>query len=216
MIPEADATDVDCAVKAARRAFDSGPWPRSCRCTGRTCCSSSPISSKRTAARSPSSKRSTRESSSTSRASSRSTWPSTSCATWPAGPPSSKAPRWICHCASRRACAFTRTRFASQLAWSRGSRPGTTHIVMALWKIIPALACGCTTVLKPAEETPLTALHLAELIIEAGFPPGVVNVICGVGETCGAALLAIPGSTRSPSPALRRSASSSRMRPWTT
>jgi phenylacetaldehyde dehydrogenase len=58
--------------------------------------------------------------------------------------------------------------------------------LMALWKIIPALACGCTTVLKPAEETPLTALHLAELIMEAGFPPGVVNVVTGFGETCGA------------------------------
>ncbi|MBB1186219.1 aldehyde dehydrogenase family protein, partial [Klebsiella pneumoniae] len=52
---------------------------------------------------------------------------------------------------------------------------------------------GCTVVLKPAEETPLTALRLAELVLEAGFPPGVVNVVTGRGETAGAARVAHPG-----------------------
>ena len=56
----------------------------------------------------------------------------------------------------------------------------------------PALATGCTVVLKPAEQTPLTALLLAELIAEAGFPDGVVNVVPGYGETAGAALAAHP------------------------
>jgi aldehyde dehydrogenase (NAD+) len=63
----------------------------------------------------------------------------------------------------------------------------------SIWKIGPALATGCTTVLKPAEEAPLTALRLGELILEAGVPPGVVNIVPGYGETAGAALAAHPG-----------------------
>ena len=54
---------------------------------------------------------------------------------------------------------------------------------MAAWKIAPALACGNTVVLKPAETTPLTAMKLAELIQDAGLPPGVVNIVTGAGET---------------------------------
>ena len=61
---------------------------------------------------------------------------------------------------------------------------------MATLKIAPALTAGCTLVLKPAEQTPLTALRLAELIAEAGVPAGVVNVVPGFGETAGAALAA--------------------------
>jgi acyl-CoA reductase-like NAD-dependent aldehyde dehydrogenase len=63
---------------------------------------------------------------------------------------------------------------------------------MATWKIAPALAAGCPIVLKPAEQTPLTALRLGELALEAGFPPGVLNVVTGDGET-GAALVDDPG-----------------------
>jgi acyl-CoA reductase-like NAD-dependent aldehyde dehydrogenase len=63
---------------------------------------------------------------------------------------------------------------------------------MAAWKLGPALAAGCTVVLKPAEQTPLTALRLGELILEAGIPAGVVNVVTGAGET-GAALVEHPG-----------------------
>ena len=66
--------------------------------------------------------------------------------------------------------------------------PWNYPITMASWKLAPALACGCTVVLKPAEQTPLTALALAALIKEAGFPPGVVNIVPGFGETAGAAL----------------------------
>src|SRR6202158_1450194 len=61
---------------------------------------------------------------------------------------------------------------------------------MAAWKIAPALAAGCTVVLKAAEQTPLSALRLADLVLEAGFPAGVVNVLAGYGETAGAALVA--------------------------
>src|SRR6516165_3394093 len=70
--------------------------------------------------------------------------------------------------------------------------PWNFPLLMAAWKIAPALAAGCTVVLKAAEQTPMTALRLAGLIQEAGFPPGVVNILTGFGETAGAALAAHP------------------------
>src|SRR6201984_657096 len=70
--------------------------------------------------------------------------------------------------------------------------PWNFPLLMAAWKLGPALATGCTVVLKPAEQTPLTALLLGELIQEAGFPDGVVNIVPGFGETAGAALAAHP------------------------
>src|SRR5262245_7752187 len=70
--------------------------------------------------------------------------------------------------------------------------PWNFPLLMAAWKLGPALATGCTVVLKPAEQTPLTALRLAELVCEAGYPDGVVNVVTGFGETAGAALAAHP------------------------
>src|SRR5213079_2721563 len=60
---------------------------------------------------------------------------------------------------------------------------------MAAWKLAPALAAGCTCVLKPAEQTPLTALEMANWFSEIGLPAGVVNIITGFGETCGAPLV---------------------------
>jgi phenylacetaldehyde dehydrogenase len=68
--------------------------------------------------------------------------------------------------------------------------PWNFPLLMAAWKLGPALATGCCVVLKPAEQTPLTALRLGELIAEAGFPDGVVNIVPGYGETAGAALAA--------------------------
>jgi phenylacetaldehyde dehydrogenase len=70
--------------------------------------------------------------------------------------------------------------------------PWNFPLLMAAWKLGPALTCGCTVVLKPAEQTPLSALRLGELIMEAGFPEGVVNIVPGYGETAGAALAAHP------------------------
>lgn len=70
--------------------------------------------------------------------------------------------------------------------------PWNFPLLMAAWKLGPALATGCTVVLKPAEQTPLSVLLLGELICEAGFPPGVVNIVPGYGETAGAALAAHP------------------------
>jgi phenylacetaldehyde dehydrogenase len=70
--------------------------------------------------------------------------------------------------------------------------PWNFPLLMAAWKLGPALATGCTVVLKPAEQTPLSALLLAEMVAEAGFPKGVVNVVPGYGETAGAALASHP------------------------
>src|SRR5450755_2015536 len=68
--------------------------------------------------------------------------------------------------------------------------PWNFPLLMAAWKLGPALATGCTVVMKLAEQTPLTGLRLAQLIAEAGFPNGVVNILTGFGEPCGAPLAA--------------------------
>jgi phenylacetaldehyde dehydrogenase len=68
--------------------------------------------------------------------------------------------------------------------------PWNFPLLMAAWKLAPALAAGCCVILKPAEQTPLSALRLGDLICEAGFPDGVVNIVPGYGETAGAALAA--------------------------
>ncbi len=70
--------------------------------------------------------------------------------------------------------------------------PWNYPLAQVSFKIAPALAAGCTTVVKPAEQASLTNLRLAELIVEAGFPPGVVNIVTGLGETVGAALAEHP------------------------
>src|SRR5471032_1034231 len=71
--------------------------------------------------------------------------------------------------------------------------PWNFPLLMAAWKLAPALATGCTIILKVAEETPLSALRLGEIVQEAGVPPGVVNIVTGFGATAGAALAAHPG-----------------------
>src|SRR6266849_7648793 len=68
--------------------------------------------------------------------------------------------------------------------------PWNFPLLMAAWKLGPVLTAGCTVVLKPAEETPLSALRLAQLCLDAGLPPGVLNMVTGFGETCGAPLAA--------------------------
>jgi phenylacetaldehyde dehydrogenase len=70
--------------------------------------------------------------------------------------------------------------------------PWNSPLIMAAMKLAPALAAGCSVVLKPAEDTSLTALRLGELLLEAGVPPGVVNIVTGLGEIAGAALAAHP------------------------
>ncbi len=94
--------------------------------------------------------------------------------------------------------------------------PWNFPLSLASWKVAPALACGNAVVLKPAEETPLTALRLGELAGEAGFPDGVLNVVPGFGETAGSALvrhpdvdvLAFTGSTETGKVIMREAADS--------
>ena len=88
-----------------------------------------------------------------------------------------------------RFTAYTRREPVGVVA---GILPWNMPLSMAVWKAAPALACGCPVVLKPAEETPLSALRLAELAAEAGVPPGWLNVLTG-GPAAGAALVAHPG-----------------------
>src|SRR5213592_2276629 len=71
--------------------------------------------------------------------------------------------------------------------------PWNYPLTMTTWKLAPALAAGCTVVLKPDPQTPLTALRIAELATEVGFPPGVVNIVPGDGPTTGAYLVKHPG-----------------------
>lgn len=71
--------------------------------------------------------------------------------------------------------------------------PWNFPLAMLSWKVAPALAAGCTIILKPAEQTPFGALRIGELALEAGFPPGVLNVVTGLGAEAGAALSGHPG-----------------------
>src|SRR6516165_216387 len=67
--------------------------------------------------------------------------------------------------------------------------PWNYPLLMASWKLAPAICAGCTSVLKPAEQTPLSVLALASSLAEAGLPPGVVNIVTGAGETAGASIV---------------------------
>ncbi|MGG2396598.1 aldehyde dehydrogenase family protein [Pseudomonas sp. SH1-B] len=85
--------------------------------------------------------------------------------------------------------AYTRREAAGVIA---GIVPWNFPMMITLWKVMPALACGNSIIIKPADETPLTALRLAELAIEAGIPAGIFNVLVGKGSEAGAALVAHP------------------------
>src|SRR4029079_5794875 len=71
--------------------------------------------------------------------------------------------------------------------------PWNFPLLLAAWKVAPALACGNTVILKPASQTPLTALALGEIAIEVGLPPGVLNLLTGPGSTLGQAIVEHPG-----------------------
>jgi phenylacetaldehyde dehydrogenase len=88
---------------------------------------------------------------------------------------------------------FTGSTRMSPLGVVAGIMPWNVPLCEAVWKLAPVLATGCTIILKPAEQTPLTTLLLGELCAEAGIPPGVVNVVTGTGASAGAALVEHPG-----------------------
>jgi aldehyde dehydrogenase (NAD+) len=186
-VAEGDAVDIDLAVKAARKAFDSGPWRRmDARDRGRllnkladliedhidelahleSLDNGKPISESRHA-----------------------DLPLViDCFRYYAG----WADKITGQTVPIRGNHFCYTRrepvgVAGQII------PWNFPMLMVAWKWGPALAAGCTVVLKPAEQTPLTALRLGELAMEAGFPAGVINIVNGFGETAGASLVAHPG-----------------------
>jgi acyl-CoA reductase-like NAD-dependent aldehyde dehydrogenase len=100
------------------------------------------------------------------------------------------------------ACAYEERDWRSNGTWNRVQRmpsgpavvitPWNAPFMLSTWKTAPALAAGCTVVLKPAEWSPLSCSVLADLALEAGLPPGVLNVVQGIGEEIGAALVAHP------------------------
>lgn len=104
------------------------------------------------------------------------------------------------------AVAYEERDWHSNGTWNRVQRmpsgpaavitPWNAPFMLSTWKTAPALAAGCTVVLKPAEWSPLSCALLAELSLEAGLPPGVLNVIQGIGEEAGQALVAHPGLRR--------------------
>jgi betaine-aldehyde dehydrogenase len=185
-VPDASATDVDRAVKAARAAFDSGPWKdKTAQDRGRVLFELARIVRRRAAELA---ELETRNS----------------------GKPIVEAEFDLADVAT---CFEYYGGLATKIhgevltipdnAMSLALRepigvaaqiiPWNYPLLMAAWKLAPAICAGCTMVLKPAEQTPLTILELASSFSEAGLPPGVVNIVTGVGERAGAALVEHPG-----------------------
>ncbi|MGB9072662.1 MAG: aldehyde dehydrogenase family protein [Terriglobales bacterium] len=189
-IAEGDRQDIDAAVKAARKAFDSGPWPRmSTSQRGRlmwkladlleahteefatieTLDNGKPLAVAR-AADVPLAVDMFRY-----------------MAGWATKLEGTTIPLSVPYTPKAKYLAYT---LREPVGVVGQIIPWNFPLLMAAWKLGPALAAGCTIVLKPAEQTPLSALRLGELILEAGFPDGVVNIVPGYGETAGAALAA--------------------------
>jgi betaine-aldehyde dehydrogenase len=184
-VPDAGAADVDRAVKAARAAFDEGPWKETtAQERGRILFRLANIVRDRAAALAELETRNT-------------------------GKPIVEAEYDIADVAT---CFEYYGGLATKIhgdvipvpdnAMSLALRepigvagqiiPWNYPLLMASWKLAPAICAGCTTVLKPAEQTPLTVLELASSLNDAGLPPGVVNIVTGRGETAGAAIVEHP------------------------
>ena len=184
-VPDSDASDVDCAVQSARQAFDSGPWGKS-------------TAQERGRVLFRLAERVRKEAGKLAELESRNS-----------GKPIVEAEFDIADVAT---CfeyyGGLATKVTGQVnpvpdnALSLSLKepvgvagqiiPWNYPLLMAAWKLAPALAAGCTCVLKPAEQTPLTVLLMANWFEEAGIPPGVVNIVTGYGETAGAPLVAHP------------------------
>ncbi len=185
-LAEADAVDVDRAVHAARRAFDQGPWstmdPRE---RGRL------IHRLADLVDAHAEELARLESLDGGK-------PIADTAGWEI-PAVAETLRYYAGWAdkihgqtlSTRTAYFTHTR-REPMGVCAQIIPWNFPLCMLAWKWAPALACGCTLVLKPAEQTPLTALRMGELAVEAGFPDGVINILPGDGPTTGAALVRHP------------------------
>src|ERR1700692_1485205 len=184
-VAAADAADVDRAVKAARTAFDSGPWPQTtAQDRGRILFRLAEKIRQNTAALAELECRNT-------------------------GKPIVEAEYDIADVATcfeyygglankvtgpgkrvpATALSFT---LREPVGVAGQIIPWNYPLLMAAWKLAPAIAAGCACVLKPAEQTPLTALEFANYFEDAGLPPGVVNIVTGFGESCGAPLVQHP------------------------
>ena len=189
-VPAGDAADVDLAVAAARRAFDSGDWPRlSPADRGKLLWRLAELIDQHTEE--------------LAQLESLDNGKPAQAAREADVPGSASMFRYFAGWADKVEGNFIPLAVAapdSHHAYTRREPVGVCAqiipwnypLMMAAWKLAPALAVGCTIVLKPAEQTPLSALYLGKLIQEAGFPDGVVNIVTGYGETAGAALSAHP------------------------
>ena len=186
-VAEADAADVDLAVKAARRAFDSGPWSKmDARDRGRLLYKLADLMEQHLEELAA---LETLDNGKPIRDSRGADLPlAIDCLRYYAG----WADKLTGDTIPVRGNYFCYTRrepvgVAGQII------PWNFPLLMVAWKWGPALATGCTIVMKPAEQTPLSCLRMAELALEAGFPKGVINVVPGYGPTAGAALVKHPG-----------------------
>jgi phenylacetaldehyde dehydrogenase len=187
-VPAGDREDIDRAVKAARRAFESGPWPAlTASERGRLLWKLADLIDAHGDELAALESLDNGKPVTVARAADI--------------PLSADCLRYFAGWATKIEGATIPISVPGHIAWTLREPVGVVGqiipwnfpLLMAAWKLAPALACGCTVVLKPAEQTPLSALRLAELVMEAGYPVGVVNVVTGMGETAGAALAAHPG-----------------------
>jgi phenylacetaldehyde dehydrogenase len=187
-VAEGDREDVERAVRAARRAFESGPWPAMTASErGRLLWKLADLVEARA--------------SEFAQLESLDNGKPVTIAGVADVPLAVDCLRYMAGWATKLEGATIPISVPGHVAWTLREPVGVVAqiipwnfpLLMAAWKLGPALASGCTVVLKPAEQTPLSALRLAELVCEAGYPPGVVNVVPGFGETAGAALAAHPG-----------------------
>src|SRR3982075_3763000 len=179
------AADVDSAVKAARAAFDSGPWPQTSAAErGRLLYK---LAEKIRANAAQLAELECRNSGKPIVEAEYDIADAATCFEYYAG----LANKVLGHVNPVPANALSLT-LKEPVGVAGQIIPWNYPLVMAAWKLAPALAAGCTCVLKPAEQTPLTMLEVAKWFEEVGLPKGVVNIITGFGETCGAPLVAHP------------------------
>src|SRR6266480_2538451 len=180
------AADVDRAVKAARVAFDSGPWPQTSAAErGRLLYK---LAEKIRSNAAPLAELECRNSGKPIVEAEYDIADAATCFEYYAG----LANKVLGHVNPVPANALSFT-LREPVGVAGQIIPWNYPLVMASWKLAPAIAAGCTCVLKPAEQTPLTMMEVANWFEELGLPPGVVNVVNGMGETAGAALVAHPG-----------------------